>query len=471
MKENNGDSDKSRGLFKNGFDLHSFVFIFSFLIIAVLLTYVVPAGQFDRVVNDMGQEVVVPGTYRQVEQSPVSLPGMFVSVVTAFREQADVIFCILFAYCFMGVLIRAGVFDVIIKIAIRKLKHRVQLIFPVITLLFALMGSVAGLAEETFGFFPVCICLAVALGYDEIVGGSIVYLAVFTGFASATFNPYTIGVAQSIAEVPMYSGLGYRVICFVLFYVLLITYIMVYAKKIKADPRKSLMYDEKRLQEKMNEADIASARLSLSQWLNLALLLVVLVAIVAGAMLEGWYIAEISALFLAATILAGFIAGLKPNEIANHFVSCGGETMFSLLAIGLSNAICVVMNTGRITDTVVYAAAAMLKNTSGAIGAVAMLLVQNLLNFFIPSGPGQAAVTMPIMTPLADLVGVSRQTAVLAFQFGDGYSNIFWPTMVFMMCGIMKIPVKKWYKFMAPLFGLMFALQVVLIVVAVAIGY
>lgn len=193
--------------------------------------------------------------------------------------------------------------------------------------------------------------------------------------------------------------------------------------------------------------------------------------IVAGAILFGWYIAEISAIFFTATILAGIIFGWSGNKIADSFVEIGAETMFSMLCIGLSNAVCGVMNAGGITDTIVHAMASVLEGTSGYISGILMLLTQNLLNFFIPSGPGQAMVSMPIMSSLADVTGLSRQLAVLAFQFGDGYSNIFWPTMVCMMCGIMKIPVTKWYKYLTPLFGLMFIAQVVLILIAVGIGY
>lgn len=162
---------------------------------------------------------------------------------------------------------------------------------------------------------------------------------------------------------------------------------------------------------------------------------------------------------------------MSANKIADSFVEIGAETMFSMLCIGISNAVCGIMDTGAITDTIVHGMASLLNGTSGYVSAILMLVIQNLLNFFIPSGPGQAMVSMPIMSSLADVTGLSRQLSVLAFQFGDGYSNIFWPTMVCMMCGIMKIPVTKWYRYLSPLFAIMFAAQVILIVLAVAIGY
>lgn len=217
---------------------NSFVFIFAFIVLAMVLTWVIPAGSYDRVTNELGQEVVIADSFHYVESTPVTPVAMFQCIVAAFVNSADIIFCILYAYVFIGILVKNGVFDTVILLLIRKLRDKVRLLLPIIMVAFGLMGSMAGLAEETFGLFPVCIALAVALGYDEIVGGSIVYLAVFTGFASATFNPFTIGVAQAIAGLPMYSGLGYRVLCWFVFMGILIIYVMRYADKIKKTPQK-----------------------------------------------------------------------------------------------------------------------------------------------------------------------------------------------------------------------------------------
>jgi uncharacterized ion transporter superfamily protein YfcC len=450
---------------------NSLVIIFSFILLAMVLTYLVPAGEYDRTVNTSGQEVVIADSFHYVERSPVSPFKMMTAIVQAFTDNAELIFCILFAYCFFGVLTRIGIFETLILILIRKMKSRVSLVLPVITLVFGLMGSIAGMAEETFGLFPVCISLAIALGYDEIVGGSIVYLAVFTGFASATLNPYTVGIAQTIAEVPLYSGLAFRILCFVIFMSVLIIYTMVYAEKIRKNPEKSLMYDPAKIRPSFDERTIQEARLTNSQKICTFLLVASMFTLFIGVFRFGWYIKEISAIFLTGMILAGFAAGWKPGKIADQFLEIGGETMFSMVVIGISNAICLILSDGKIIDSIVHACSVPLQHTSGYISALLMLVVQNFLNFFIPSGPGQAMVSMPIMTALADVTGTSRQVAVLAFQFGDGYSNIFWPTMVCMMCGIMKIPVAKWYRYILKLFGIMFLLQLILICVAVAIGY
>ncbi|HCT92914.1 MAG TPA: YfcC family protein [Lachnospiraceae bacterium] len=449
---------------------NSFVFIFTFIILAMVLTYVVPAGQYDRVTDDAGTETVLENSFHAVEQHPVNPARMFVCIAQGFINTADVIFCILMAYCFMGFLVRYGVFDGLIKVLIRKMRNKAFLLLPAVMIFFGLLGSVAGLAEETFGMFPICIALAVAIGYDEIVGGAIVYLAVFTGFASATFNPYTIGVAQTIAGLPLYSGLWLRVVCWVVFMGILIAYVMRYAAKIKKDPTKSYLYSPEKKSAVIGE-NSNDVPMTIRQKLCLALFGAVFAAIICGSLFFKWYIMEITALFIAAGVLAGIILGLSANDIANSFVELGSETMFSMLVIGLSNAVCVVLNEGYVADSIVHGMASLLNGTTGYLTASVMLVIQNLLNFFIPSGPGQAAVSMPIMSSLADATGISRQLAVLAFQFGDGYSNIFWPTMVCMMCGIMKIPVTKWYRFVFPLFGIMFAVQLAIILFAAGIGY
>lgn len=449
-------------------ELNSFVIIFLFMVLAMVLTYTIPAGSYDRYENSAGQTVIDPSSFHYKDQTPVSPFEMFVCVGQAFENSAGIIFCILFAYCFIGSLLKCGVFHAFFGRIIYRLKDKSRLLLPIIMISFGLMGSVAGLAEETFGMFPLCISLAIAMGYDRIVGSAIVYLAVFTGFASATFNPYTIGVAQAIAEVPIYSGLKFRIFCFVIFMGILIVYVMRYADKVKKHPEKSLLVDTP---EKDAGIRLTDNKITVRQWLSVTVFVVILFFIIFGAIHWGWYLEEIIGLFLIGNIAVGFINGWGPSKIANEMVEIGSGCVFSMMVIGFSNAISVIMTNGGIIDTVVHGMAGLLKGTSGYFSAILMLVIQNILNFFIPSGPGQAAVSMPIMSSLADATGLSRQLAVLAFQFGDGFSNIFWPTMVCMMCGIIQVPIRKWYKFVTPLFGIMFIAQVVLICVAYAIGY
>lgn len=451
---------------------NSLVFIFAFIILATVLTYLIPAGQYTRVFDQTsGQDIVIADSFQYIKQTPVNPFKMFVLIGEGFVNQAQIIFFILFAYGFVGALVKCGLFESLFGLIFKHGLQKKKIIIPIVMCGFGLLGSVAGIAEEIFALFPICIALAVALGYDEIVGGSMVYLAIFTGFASATTNPFTIGVAQKIAQVPLFSGIGYRVVCWFVFMSILIGYTMHYATKIKASPCKSLLYIPTENSKTAHAVTDYNKQMTSSQKLNAVVFIVVFSLTVIGALLWDWYLPELTALFIVGTLFIGIINRHSPNKIAEDFIQSASETTFSIVCIGLANVICYILNTGNITDTILHSLASVLNHTSGYISGILMLLIQNLLNFFIPSGPGQAAVSMPIMAPLADLCGLSRQTAVLAFQFGDGYSNLFWPTMVCMMCGIMKIPVTKWYRFVMPLFGLYFLAQVTMIVIAVGIGY
>ena len=453
---------------------NSYIIIFVMVIIAAAMTWLIPAGEFDRVLNEAtGRQVVVQGSYHAVEGAPVGLFGIFMAIVTGFTQASDIIFFIVFAYGFVYALMKNGTFDAMMGAVMRKFQNNSLLLFFVVMVIFGILGSTMGMSEETYGMFPIFIGLATALGYDAIVGGAIVTIAVSTGFASATLNPFTVGVAQGIAEVELYSGILFRVLCLVVFMTIAITYIFAYANKVKKDPTKSLLYGEK--------LTYASSGLTKDELMNIDMtprhklcgfvFIAVIGFLIWGTTTQHWYIPEIATLFLIGMIVVGIIGGDSPNTIAENFVEAAKGMMFGALMVGMSRAILVVLQQGVIIDSVVYGLSRVLEGTSGAISGILMVLVQNLLNFFIPSGSGQAAVSMPIMAPLADLVGVTRQTAVLAFQFGDGYSNMFWPTSVCMICGLMGIPVNKWYKFVTPLFGIMLVAQIVLMSLAVFIGY
>lgn len=469
MPDNSSGQSSGKTLRPPSYNFNSFVIIFAFIVIAALMTYLVPAGQYTRQADENGNDIVLADSFTYTQQNtPVGLMGIFSGIGEAFISASDIIFCILFAYCFVGMLLDCGSIDLIFSRIIRLLGKRSGFIIPVVSLCFGIMGSVAGMAEETFGLFPVCISLAVALGYDSIVGAAISYLAVFTGFASATFNPYTIGVAQATAGVTLYSGLAFRAVCFVLFMGILIAYTCVYASRIKKDPRKSLVYTLEN--DTGNRTDI-NGEFTFEKLLCLVVFAGIVAFSVIGALCCGWYLKEIIGLYIMGCILVGIINRWPAGDIADKLVLHGGGAMFSMLIIGFSNAINLVLTKGGITDSIVHTLAGLLEGTSGYVSAFMMLLIQNLLNFFIPSGPGQAAVTMPIMASFADITGLSRQIAVLAFQFGDGLSNIFWPTMVFMMCGIIQIPVGKWYRFIAPLFAIMLIAQTLMLFAAVSIGY
>ena len=453
---------------------NTYVIIFIMIVLAAIMTWIIPAGQFDRIVNEAGRTVVVPGSYHTVESAPVGLVGIFFAIEQGLIQTADIIFFVVLAYGFVYTLIKNGTFDAMMGAALRKLRNfNVQYFFIVIMLLFGILGSTMGMSEETYGMWTVFMGIGCALGYDPIVGVSLVYIGVSTGFASATLNPFTIGVAQGISGITMSSGmLIYRIFCFLLFEGAAIAYVWRYASKIKQDPTKSLLYGTPyyRMHMDKTQDEMMNTTLTVRHKICGMIFLITMGLMVWGTLAEGWYIDELATLFLIAMVIAGIAGGFNPNQIAETFIEAAKAMMFGALIIGVSRAILVVLQNGMIIDTILNTLANALNHASGAFSSVAMLCVQNILNFFIPSGSGQAAVSMPIMAPLSDLVGVSRQTACLAFTFGDGYSNMFWPTSVATACGIMGLPIDKWYRWIAPLFGIFFAMEVILVMISHVIG-
>ena len=424
---------------------HAYVIIFIMTVITAILANIIPAGTFDRVEDASGNSVVVADSFHHVDKIGCSIFDMFKSFQIGFEDSAQIIFFIIFAYAFVYVLLKNGTFDALVGSVLRKVGNRIELIIPVCMILFGLLGSTMGMFEETYGLIPVFISIAMALGYDAIVGGSVIYLGVAVGFAAATINPFTIGIAQEVAGVKMFSGLGYRILCFVVFMGISIWYVWRYARRIQKDPTKSYLYGEK-----IETLECASRE----EMIKL-----------------GWYIDEIATLFIIMTIVSGLVSRFTPSEIADIFIEASKEMMYGALLVGISRSIAVIMENAQIIDTVVYWLATMLQHFRGMASAMGMLFAQNIINFFIPSGAGQALITMPILAPVGEMVGVSRQVSVLAYQFGDGFSNIFWPTSVFMMCGIMRLPINKWYRFVTPLFLIIFAASIVLLGAAVVIGY
>ena len=449
---------------------NTYVIVFIIICLCMVMTWIIPAGEYDRVVNETGRSVIVDGSYHSVASNPVGPIGVFYAIEQGFVECADIIFFVVFAFSFVNILMKNGTFDACVGAILRKTKNfNVQWLFMLIMFLFGLLGSTMGMSEETYGMYPVFIGLASALGYDAIVGASVVYIGVETGFASATLNPFTVGVANGIAGVTMSSGmLVYRIICFAIFQVVAMTYVWRYASKIKKDPTKSLLYGTEfyHMGSTKSQEEMMQTEMTTRHKLCGVTFLVTIGLLVWGVLVKGWYIDELATLFLIAMVVAAVIGGETPNGIAMNLIEAAKAMMFGALIIGVSRAILIVLQNGCIIDTVLYGMASVLQHASGAFNAGLMVIVQNMLNFFIPSGSGQAAVSMPIMAPLADLVGVDREIAVLAFSFGDGYSNMFWPSSVATCVGIMGLPINKWYRWITPLFVTFFILELVLVTVA-----
>ncbi len=443
-----------------------------FILIAVVTvaTYVVPAGEYQYTVNAAGSTVVDASSYTTVEQSPVTPFRMFVAVAQGFIDGGQVIFLILFGYFWIYSIMKTGALTALINKLVAGKEKSARLFIPISILLWAVAGSTYGELDTVWGLVPIFIAVAYAFGYDAIVGVCICYGAVSVGFASATTNPFTIGIAQSIAELPLFSGILYRIIIFVVFVGAWMAITLTYGNRVKKDPTKSVVYgmDFSAFKIESENGDKFTAK----QKIIVAGMALAIFLIVFGSLKFGWYLNEMSAIFLIFGILTSVLDGRGAENICNDLANSFSEMMDAIVVVGLSRTILVIMKSGLIIDTVVHACASLMNGLPQWATAEVMLVFQNLLNFFIPSGSGQATAIMPIIVPLADLTGLNRQIAVLAYQFGDGYSNMLWPTASCAICmGIAKIPLGKWYKFILPVFGILFALQSFFVILATVINY
>ena len=381
-------------------------------------------------------------------------------------------FLIIFAYGFVYMLVKNGTMDAALGTLVCLVGKKVQLMIPITMIVLGALSSTLGIFEEVYGLFPVFVGISVALGYDIVVGGAIVCLGVIIGYASGTFNPYTIGIAQDVAGVEMFSGLGLRVVILVVFELAAILYIMNYARKVKADPTKSIMYGvESEFVQRKSLDELTGAKMNTRQKICLLIFFATLGSRLYGTTQLGWYIDEIAAMFLMMMIFAGIASGYSATDICKTFIESTKAMVSSMLIVGFTRGILIVMKDGMISDTIVYYLVSLLSGASKYVSAYGMLFLQNIIKFFITGSSSQATITMPIMAPTAELIGLSKQIAVLAYQFGNGFADMFWPTSCALYCGLMGVPLNKWYKFITPFFGIVLVLEVIFMTIAVAIGY
>ena len=449
----------------------STLMLFMIIVVVTILTYIVPAGQYQYVLDEAtGYNVVDGSSFAYVDQSPVNPFRLFVAIQEGFINGAQIIFLILFGYFWVYSVMQTGAFTAMINTLLNGKAKDSKLFVPICMLVFALAGSTYGEFETVYGLIPVFVALAIALGYDALVGLCMCGMAVAVGFASATTNPFTIGIAQTFGQLPMFSGLAYRWIIFIVFYLVSVALVMRYALKIKKDPTKSLLYgmDYSAFQVERDE----NMKFTAKHKIIMIGMVITVGTIVYGSLKRGWYINEMSGVFIISGILSSIVGGKRAEGICKDLITSLSEMTVAMVVVGMSRAILVIMQNGVIIDSVIHGMNSLMDGLPAWGTGIAMLIVQNILNFFIPSGSGQAAAIMPIMIPLADLSDLNRQIAVLAYQFGDGFSNLLWPTAsCTIMCGIAKIPMGKWYKFFLPIFAVFFALQIIFIVIAVAMNY
>ena len=455
---------------------HVFIILFAIIVLCTILTWIVPAGTFDYVQNaETGRDVAVAGTWHEVEATPVGPLRMFELIYEGMVNAADIAFLVFITFASVTFVIKSGAFDGAVAVLLKIFKGKSSLItIPIFMALIGLGSSTIGMFEEWLPFIPVFAAVYTGMGYDALVGLAVVAFGAGIGYSGAMMNPFTVGVAQGIAEVTYMSGSGFRLMCHAVMWIVGSAFIMRYASKVKDDEKNSYLYGTsvQDLTKSENAADVENLKFGIQQKLVLLDLVAAIVVVVVGVIKAGWYFSQICAIFIIMAIIAAIIMRWNLNKIGEMFAAGFTEATTAAMMIGIARGVKLVLTEGGIIDTVVNALTVPLSHLPASLSAIAMLIMQTILNFFIPSGSGQAAVSMPIMAPMADLLNLSRDVAVLAYQFGDGLSNIIWPTaFAAVVAGLAGVPLDKWWKLAFKLFGILIVVQAILMIVAVATGF
>lgn len=436
--------------------LNPVIVIACIILISAVASYFIPAGIFDRIEDaNTGRMVVDPSTFHYTDQNPTGFFDLFKSITLGIQSGSSIIAFLFIIGGAFGIMDTTGAIKSGMAALVRKMQGRELLLIPVCMLVFGCGATFAGSNEEYLAFVPLVLTICLAMGFDSITAVAIIFCSVAAGYGAGCTNAFTVGVAQGIAGLPIFSGIGLRLVIFVILLIINIIFVTCYALKVKKHPEKSSMYEHDKT--RVLDLDVDAMKpLTGRQKLVLLTLLITMIALIIGVIKYGFYIDELSALFLIMGIVAGVIGGLKPNTIANSFIKGCGNMMLPCLMVGLCKAATIILTDASIMDTIIHALAMVLNKVPSTFTASGMFIVQDIFNILVPSGSGQAAITMPIMAPLADLVGLTRQTAVLAFQFGDAFTNCITPAsgMTMSVLSIAGVPYSKWIKFVLPLLAI-----------------
>ncbi|MBZ6526595.1 putative basic amino acid antiporter YfcC [Aerococcaceae bacterium DSM 111021] len=455
---------------------HTYVLLFSFIIIAAILSWIVPAGQFERVM--VGErEIINPDSFAHVARNPQGIFEVLKSIPRGFARTQDISYFLFVTGGAFLIINKTGMIEAALSRIVSSLKGKEALVIPVVVLIMGLAGSTIGLSEETIVFIALGVSLARAIGYDSLIGVGMIGLGAGVGFTSGFMNPFSVGVAQSIAELPLFSGIELRLVLFIVLWIVTSLYLILYGKRVKADLSNSIVYDEEMAArshsdyQDLNSAD--NIEFTTKQKIIAAVFVGGFVIIAYGVMSLGWFITEIGAVFLGMGLLSGLIYGMKADELADNFIEGAKDMMYAALIVGLAQSLVIIMEDSMILDTLINSLTGAISNLPAVLSAAGMYIVQIIINFFISSGSGQAAVTMPIMVPLADALDVTRQTAVLSYQLGNGFLDSIMPMSGILMAqlAIANIPYKKWVKFAMPLMGIWLAIGLIFIIFAQLVGY
>jgi len=456
--------------------INPMLFLVVIILIVAVASYIVPAGSYDRVYDAaLDRNIIDPNSYHSVDRNPTTIFGLLMSVTLGMQNAAYIIFFLLIIGGMFAILNGTGAINAGMANVVRAMKGKELLMIPVCMIVFGCGSAFCANFEEFLAFVPLVLAVCLSMGFDSLTAVGIIFCAAASGYGGAITNAFTTGVAQGISGLPMFSGMELRVPLFIVLLAVSICYVMWHAHRVKKNPELSSTYEIDRITAQSAELDVDNvAPLTGREKLVLVVFVLGIAFTVWGIVAQGYYIDELSGIFLAIGIIGGVIGGLKPSEICDHFEKGCGNMLFPCIMIGLANSVIVLLQDACIMDPIIHGLSSLLNGLTPTLAACGMFVVQDLFNVLVPSGSGQAAITMPIMAPLADMLGLTRQTAVLAFQMGDAFTNVMAPTggeilAALAMCG--SVSFKKWMKYLLPLFLMWWVVAFIFLTIAVQIGY
>ncbi|MFV0411860.1 MAG: YfcC family protein [Oscillospiraceae bacterium] len=464
--------------------ISTLLLLFGIMLLAGVLTQIIPQGNYSYLSVE-GRQVIQPGTY-QVLQNAQRLPvwrWFTAPIEVLFTEKAVTAVMIMLFILLIGgsfsILEKSGILSYIMQSVIKKFGGQKYRLLAVVVFICMLLGSTMGLFEETITLVPITVALSLMLGWDSLVGIGMSILAVGFGFAAGTLNPFTVGVTQKLADLPAFSGVLFRMVFFVVIYGLMLAFLLLYAKKIEKNPEKSMVYrqDEALRLHYRNvlentEGDTGKKRKATLLFARaLFLVFVYIVAAFFVQALSDYSMPVMALLFTLGAFVAGRVAGLA--KTAATFFKGLASIAPSVLLILLAMAVTHIMSAGNIIDTILYFFYNRIQHLTPYGGAIVLFLLVLVLEFFISGSAAKAFLLVPIITPLSEMIGITRQTAVQAFILGDGFTNMLYPTSVVLLItlGIANVSYKTWFKWTWKLQVVLLALSAASLLVAVAIGY
>ncbi len=492
----------------------AFTVLFIVLILAAILTYVVPAGLYSKLQYDSEQNIfiienhkgetstlpatqktlnklnikmdikkfvdgsikkpiAIPGTYKRIEQSPQGILAIIMSPVEGIMDTVDIMIFVLILGGIIGILNKTGTFDAGIAALSKKTEGKEFLLVIIVSSLIAIGGTTFGMAEETIALYPILMPIFLASGYDAIICIAAIYMGSSIGTMFSTVNPFSVVIASNAAGISFNEGLTFRIISLVLAMIITLIYIYFYARKVKKNPKNSLIYEDAEKIEERFLKDYDPKNVAPFNWRRILMTIAFLAAfpiMIWGVSTGVWWFPEMSGLFLAVAIIIAFLSGLSEKEAVNTFLEGAADLIGVILIIGVARAINIVMDNGMISDTLLHYTSSIVENMNGGLFVTIQMLLFSILGFFVPSSSGLATLSMPIMAPLADTVGLSRDIVVTAYNWGQGWMAFITPTgLILATLEMVDVTYNKWLKFILPLMGIIGVFSIIMLIIQVII--